>query len=157
LFTLNANEEWLRWPGPTLDRERLILHPYLPIYALWCTIKQASWYHRDKLPQDWVGEKLIARQTLGGYASVGEMGHPAASVRLILLGEGMEENKTLGDAVAQLGSRTVPSIDDQLKSALGDLPSSSNLPNVREALVATLSSGIDYCTSSLIYSFRKPH
>ncbi|KAJ7342671.1 hypothetical protein DFH08DRAFT_1082179 [Mycena albidolilacea] len=144
LFTLNANEEWLRWPGPTLDKERLILHPYLPIYALWCTIKQASWYHRDKLPRDWVGEKLMARQALGGYASVEEMGHPAASVRLILLGEGMEENKTLGDAVAQLGPRTVPSIDDQLKSALGDLPSSSKLPNVQEALVATLSSGIDY-------------
>ncbi|KAF7354582.1 hypothetical protein MSAN_01371400 [Mycena sanguinolenta] len=136
LFALNVKKEWIRWPGPTLDKKRMIPHPYLPIYALWCTIKQASWYHCDKLGRDWSGEKLIARQELGGYPRVENMLDPSAGIRLILLGEETEQNKRT--------PTTMPSIDDQLKSALSGLASSSELPNVQEALVATLSSGIDY-------------
>ncbi|KAJ7192056.1 hypothetical protein B0H12DRAFT_1332151 [Mycena haematopus] len=145
LFALNAKKEWVRWPGPTLDKERMITHPYLSIYALWCTIKQASWYHRDKLGREWSGEKLIARQELGGYSCAESMLDASVGVRLILLREETEKNKSLAPSAVPLPSPVgaMPSIDDQLKSALGEL-ACSNLPNVQEALIATLSSGIDY-------------
>ncbi|KAJ6473110.1 hypothetical protein C8R45DRAFT_1012271 [Mycena sanguinolenta] len=138
LFALNAKKEWVKWPGPALDKERMILHPYLSIYALWCTIKQAGWYHCDKLGRDWSGEKLAARQELGGYSLVESMLDPSVGVRLILLGEDpeMEQNKT--------SPTTKPSIDELLNSALSGLASSSHPPNMHDALVSTLTSGIDY-------------
>ncbi|KAF8169014.1 hypothetical protein K438DRAFT_1855998 [Mycena galopus ATCC 62051] len=143
LFALNAKKEWIRWPGPTLDKERMIPHPFLPIYALWCTIKQASWYHRDKLGRDWSGEKLVARQKLGGYSCVDSMLGPSAGVRLILLQEEKAQRLFVPPEAASSASRTT-SIDDQLKSAVGGLASSRDLPQIEEALVSTLSAGIDH-------------
>ncbi|KAF7333007.1 High osmolarity signaling protein SHO1 [Mycena venus] len=143
LFALNVKKEWVRWPGPTLDdKERLIPHPYIPTYALWCTIKQASWYHRDKLESDWTGEKLTARQNLGGHSSANSMLDPAVGVRLVLL---WEEKFLPAGAMTPSTATTPPPIGDQLKSAVGQLASSSSsLPKVEEALVVTLSAGIDY-------------
>ncbi|KAJ7775639.1 hypothetical protein DFH07DRAFT_952027 [Mycena maculata] len=93
LFALNANKEWVRW-CPTLDTAGMIVHPFLPLYALWCTIKQASWYHRDKIGGDWAGRRLTARQDLGGYACAADMLDPSVGVRLILLHEEMQRNKS---------------------------------------------------------------
>ncbi|KAJ6544407.1 hypothetical protein B0H19DRAFT_1380662 [Mycena capillaripes] len=138
LFALNAHKEWVRWPGPTLDEGKQIMHPYLPIYALWCTVKQASWYHRDKIPKDWTGEKLAARQELGGYSCAESMRDASVGVRLILLQEEMD--KTTGEPSA---SASTP-INRRFKSALGELASISTLPETQAALIATLSSGIDY-------------
>ncbi|KAJ7605856.1 hypothetical protein DFH06DRAFT_1487095 [Mycena polygramma] len=148
LFALSPRREWARWPGPgaTLDGAggaQVISHPYLPLYVLWCTIKQASWYHRDKLACDWVGEKLAGRRELGGYAATESMLDASAGVRLILLRE--EMGRSLSPAHAEPEVVPTLSINDQLKAALGDLAASSTstLP-MQEALIATLSSGIDY-------------
>ncbi|KAJ7983244.1 hypothetical protein DFH06DRAFT_1292496 [Mycena polygramma] len=149
LFALSAQREWVRWAGPgaTLDGgsgAQVVLHPYLPLYALWCTIKQASWYHRDKLARDWVGEKLAARRELGGYTATESMLDASVGVRLVLLREEVEWN--LSPAHAEPEVAPTSSINDQLKAALGDLAASSTsmLPPMQEALIATLSSGIDY-------------
>ncbi|KAJ7605853.1 hypothetical protein DFH06DRAFT_1310064 [Mycena polygramma] len=149
LFALSAQREWVRWAGPgaTLDPDggaQVVLHPYLPLYVLWCTIKQASWYHRDKLARDWMAEKLAARRELGGYTATESMLDASEGVRLILLREEME--RCLSPAEPEPEVIPTLSINDQLKAALGDLAASSTsaLPLMHEALVATLSSGIDY-------------
>ncbi|KAJ7605849.1 hypothetical protein DFH06DRAFT_1252322 [Mycena polygramma] len=148
LFALSAQREWVRWagPGPTLEGAggaQVISHPYLPLYALWCTIKQPSWYHRDKLARDWVGEKLAGRRELGGYAATESMLDASVGVRLILLRE--EMGRSLSPAHAEPEVVPTSSINDQLKAALGDLAASStSTPPIQEALIATLSSGIDY-------------
>lgn len=148
LFALNAKKEWLRWPGPTLAKDRMILHPYLPIYTLWCTIKQAGWYHGDKVGKDWIGEKLTARQELGGYSSMESMLDASVGVRLILLREEIERTKPFTEPVDPSATSLTSSIGDQLKSALDQMTSTSTLPEMQQALISTLSSGIDYCESS---------
>ncbi|KAJ6506298.1 hypothetical protein C8R47DRAFT_1101804, partial [Mycena vitilis] len=86
VFALSKRRAWVRWAGPA----PALAHPYLPLYALWCTLKQASWYHRAKLAGDWTPEKLASRRELGGYAASESMYEPAVSVRLILLREEVE-------------------------------------------------------------------
>ncbi|KAJ7499917.1 hypothetical protein FB451DRAFT_1385576 [Mycena latifolia] len=140
LFALNGPREWVRWSGPTFDEARMIQHPYLPLYALWCTIKRAGWYHRDKLPADWTGNKLSARQELGGYHSAAEMMDGSVGVRLILL---WEANEAVTEANAKL-SDSSEILEVQLKAALGQLTSTSTISDTKDALIATLSSGIDY-------------
>ncbi|KAJ6463656.1 hypothetical protein DFH09DRAFT_1491513 [Mycena vulgaris] len=137
LFALNAEKEWVRWPGPTLDTARMIPHPYLPVYALWCTIKQASWYHRDKLPADWTGTKLTARQELGGYHCGADMVDASVGVRLVLLWEGMTQTTSTTPS-------PTTSVGAQLKSALGQLTETSAISETTGALISTLSAGIDY-------------
>ncbi|KAK7053707.1 hypothetical protein R3P38DRAFT_2851682 [Favolaschia claudopus] len=128
LFALNARKEWIKWsgPGPALAKENMISHPYLPAYSLWCTVKQAGWYHQDKLDRDWTQDKLGARQKLGGIVSVEGLLDPSVGVRLILVQEEAERQK-----------------GDLLKLALGQLSTSSSIPSVHEPLIATLSCGID--------------
>ncbi|KAJ7713555.1 hypothetical protein B0H16DRAFT_1899478 [Mycena metata] len=136
LFALNEMREWIRWPGPTRDKTLMVSHPYLPVYALWCTIKQASWYHRDKLQNDWTEEKQAARRALGGYSHNESLLDAAVGVRLILLREETEKK-----AFVEPPSE-VSSVEQQLKSALGDM--SASLPGMQVALVATLTAGVDY-------------
>ncbi|KAJ6579687.1 hypothetical protein DFH09DRAFT_332982 [Mycena vulgaris] len=140
LFALNSEKEWVRWPGPTLDTARMIPHPYLPVYALWCTIKQASWYHRDKLPADWTGTKLTARQELGGYHCATDMTDASVGVRLVLLWEEMVGNPSKTPS-------PTGSIGAQLKSALGQLTETSAIPETTGALISTLSAGIDFSSA----------
>ncbi|KAJ6506295.1 hypothetical protein C8R47DRAFT_1101797, partial [Mycena vitilis] len=77
VFAMSKRRAWVRWAGPApalqaggVGRKegeaQVITHPYLPLYALWCTLKQASWYHRAKLAGDWTPEKLASRRELGG-------------------------------------------------------------------------------------------
>jgi hypothetical protein len=118
----------------------MVRHPDLPVYALWCTIKQASWYHFEKLPADWTGGKVTARQELGGYQSVADMMEASVGVRLILLWEGLEATNSVG----------VPTvIEAQLKTALNQFDTATSR-QAKDALIYTLSHGIDYCT--YIYS-----
>ncbi|KAF8169016.1 hypothetical protein K438DRAFT_1983593 [Mycena galopus ATCC 62051] len=151
LFALNAKKEWVRWPGPTLewikwpgptlDKRRMLPHPFLPTYGLWCTIKHASWYHCDNIGRDWTDMKLVARQKLGGYSSVESLLDASVGVRLIVLRE-ETENSPFRPAKAPLATpRNL--IGDKLKSAVRELASATNLLEVQEALIATLSSGID--------------
>ncbi|KAJ7174678.1 hypothetical protein C8R46DRAFT_1031299 [Mycena filopes] len=172
LFALNAQREWVRWSGP---RTATIRHPYLATYALWCTIKQASWYHADKLARDWTADKLVARRELGGYTGAEDLHNPAVGVRLILLHEEMEERSSAEDGVTtierqiksaldmnlpELGVRDemeknwlaehgVTALEQQLKSALGEIP--PKLPELIVPLVSTLTTGIDY----LLHDRRK--
>ncbi|KAJ7438709.1 hypothetical protein B0H11DRAFT_576360 [Mycena galericulata] len=142
LFALNANKDWVRWPGATLDKARLVLHPYLPLYALWCTIKQASWYHCDKLKTDWTDRKLSARQELGGYAVAASMRDPSVGVRLVLLHEQMEANKASEGPVPECSSTSGQlSVSDQLKAAASEL---AVFPDMKDAALSTLAAGIDY-------------
>ncbi|KAJ7124426.1 hypothetical protein C8R44DRAFT_783468 [Mycena epipterygia] len=143
LFALNANREWVKWPGATLDRAHMIPHPYLPLYALWCTIKQASWYHREKLGGDWVDEKLTARRELGGYQCAANMLDASVGVRLILLREEMEEKKCTGEPTEKAASPSASTLS-MLNSVLGELATTSAIPETKDTFIATLSKGIDF-------------
>ncbi|KAJ7227925.1 hypothetical protein C8J57DRAFT_1534698 [Mycena rebaudengoi] len=140
LFALNRKREWIRWTGSKLDFDSLIYHPYIPMYALWCTITQASWYHRDKLQSDWAGDKLTARQALGGYASPDAMLEADVGVRLILLSETKEST---GSSNPTAGP-TPPPIDDLLISVLGQSAGSSAISETKDTLIATLTTGINF-------------
>ncbi|KAJ7663481.1 hypothetical protein B0H17DRAFT_309610 [Mycena rosella] len=127
LFALSVDREWVRWPGATLDAGRMVPHPYLPLYALWCTIRRSGWYHRDKLPADWTDQRIAARRELGGYDVAADMADAAVGVRLVLLWE-------------ESGGAESDAVEAQLEGALGQLSATDNAG----ALVVSLGSGIDY-------------
>ncbi|KAJ7618584.1 hypothetical protein FB45DRAFT_931975 [Roridomyces roridus] len=105
----------------------MVFHPYLPRYALWCTIERASWYHCDKLSNDLTGGKLEARRKLAGGMSLESLcDDPSMGVRLLLLKEQMKAEKPTASGM------------DSLAQMLAEKPHTS------EAIISTYAAVVEF-------------